>query len=349
MRKLKVLFIQPVLASYRDPMFKGLAKIFGGKLVVCAGKSTSEFGAVKPNGYGFIEVSWRSIGGVCVMPMKEMYDCFRSSYKIIHVADFKFLSLWVFLVLSFFFRKKIWLHGQGGYKKSGFLHRCVYTLSVAMSSGYICYSEYSRGCLEKVLPRRLHRKISVVENTLYIEPVKEVTDAKTSDIFYIGRLRDGCGLEVLLDAAQLAGVKVRVIGGGEDVYLECLKRRFQCAIFYGGVFGREEQLEIAKNCMLGAYGGDAGLSVVHYMAFGLPVLVHSSAGLHMGPEPTYVKDDVNGLMFERNNPASLAEKILVIKNDTDLRDRLARGALDTFNNLRVVSMEEKFANIIGRE
>ena len=343
----KLLFVQPILASYRDPLFKGLSKILSGGLGVCAGKSTSEFGAVVPEGYDFVEVNWSVLCGMHIMPLRTMIDCYRSSQKIIHVADFKYLSLWIYLVCSLMLGKKIWLHGQGGYKKTGLLHRCVYVLSVFMSSGYICYADYSRESLRKLLPRFLHRKISVVSNTLYLEPVEVVSKAQSSDIFYIGRLRSGCGLDILLEAARLSGVRVRIVGDGDASYINMLKEKYDCGVFYGGMFGREEQLDIAKCCMAGAYGGDAGLSVVHYMAFGLPVLVHESLVFHMGPEPTYVKNNVNGLNFKRGNPRSLANKITMLKDDKELCFRLANGALETFNDLRSITMEDKFASIIG--
>jgi glycosyltransferase involved in cell wall biosynthesis len=98
--------------------------------------------------------------------------------------------------------------------------------------------------------------------------------------------------------------------------------------------------------MAGAYGGDVGLSVVHYMALGLPVMVYGEIGKHMGPETSYIVDGLNGLVFERSNVDSLSEKISQLVNNKELRCSLVNGALDTFKSLQEPTMGAKFVKIM---
>lgn len=346
--KNRLLIIQPILASYREPLVKALSSYVCEEVVVCADKAGSSFGSVSGGGYTLIEAKWKNIGSIRYLPLSVVRKLFSGFDKCIHFADFKYLSLWLLLVWCFFSKKKMWLHGQGGYKKTGLVHRIVYFFSVYMSEGYICYTKYSSDCLKSILPVFLHKKVSVVENTLDIEPVERVPSRETHDLFYVGRVREDCGLVFLLEAALRAGVRVRVVGSGNASYLQYLADNFSNAEFYGKIFDRDEQLDIAKGCMAGAYGGDAGLSVVHYMAFGLPVIVHSDIRCHMGPEPSYIENGLNGIYFKRGDINSLVEAIDQIKNK-ELGERLSKGAMDTFKSLSIPSMAEKFLKIMEVE
>jgi len=341
-----LLIVQPILASYRVPLIDGLASHVSEDVLVCSDRQTSDYGDASISGGEFIEANFRALFAFKILSLKKFLMIFNRADCILHVADFKFSSLWLFIICCLFSKKKIFLHGQGGYKKSGLLHRTVYQCVVLLSDGYICYTHYSAAKLKSILPVFLHKKISVVENTLYLEPVDSILNCDSSDIFYIGRLREGCGLELLLEAAALAKVSVRIIGSGREEYRKMLESKYPNAKFYGGVFAREQQLEIAKGCLVGAYGGDAGLSVVHYMAFGLPVIVHSEIGMHMGPEPSYVEHNVNGLNFERGSVKSLSTAIDKLKEDSELRSKLAINSLNTFKALKEPSMHEKFIKIL---
>ena len=67
--------------------------------------------------------------------------------------------------------------------------------------------------------------------------------------------------------------------------------------------------DISVECRFGAYAGYAGLSVLHYMSLSLPVIVHSSLTMHMGPEPYSVIDGYNGFNFKRLDVVSLISAI----------------------------------------
>jgi len=345
-----LLIIQEILPSYRVPVFDRLAQEFKGRVTLLAGNSNSEFGSESGQNLSFklIDASWVKLLGMFKYDF-QVKKLWSQHDIVLHVADFKFLSLWLLLFKGCFTDKKLYLHGQGGYKKSGFLTRLVYFVAVFLCEGYICYTNYSKDALMNKLPKFLHRKISVCNNTLDIEPVGNVPERdERNSIFYIGRLRAGCEIEILLEAAIGASVKVEVIGAGCSNYLESLKNKYSAvATFHGAVFDEKKQKSIARNCMAGAYGGDAGLSVVHYMALGLPVIVHSDIDKHMGPEPSYVVDGVNGLNFTRNDVNSLTEKLKILVNDKGFCYRLAVESLDTFRSLGTPSMGERLAKILG--
>jgi glycosyltransferase involved in cell wall biosynthesis len=346
----RLLVVQEILPSYRIPVFNSLSIEWSGSLTLLAENNGADFGEVADQNIEFklVQALWVKLFGFFKYDWK-IIDLWRNNDVILHVADFKFFSLWLLLFASCFSNKKMYLHGQGGYKRKGLASNIVYSTVTFLCDGYICYTDYSKKELVKKLPKFLHEKITICHNMLDVNPVDYVPFTKPErSIFYIGRLRDGCAVEVLLDAAKIASVRVEVIGAGDPLYLDVLKNKYgTIATFHCAVFDEQEQKRIARNCIAGAYGGDAGLSVVHYMALGLPVIVHNDIKKHMGPEPSYVIDGINGLTFSRNSARSLAEKITLLTENEALRYKLAVGALNTFKELQSPSMGEKFSLIMG--
>lgn len=348
--KRKLLIIQPRLPSYRVTLFNELAELNHDNVTVFAGENTLDYGVNDESSFKFSyeQATWKRFLHLFSHDWATL-KLWRAHDVTLHFADVRFFSLWLLSFLSLFSSKRFYMHGQGGYKSRGLLVNCIYTALVFISDGYICYTEYSKTKMLSKIPRFLHKKVSVCANTLKLEPVTDVLEKNTENtLLYIGRLREGCDIDVLLSAASKANVKVKVIGIGEPGYMEAIRKKFaSTAIFYGAVFDEDEQRKIASTCMAGAYGGDAGLSVVHYMALGLPVIVHGDIDNHMGPEPSYVVDGYNGLVFERKNASSMAEKISVLVGDDNYRHKLALGALQTFNDLAKPSMAEKFMLLMG--
>lgn len=345
----KLLIIQEILPSYRVPVLEGIATITEGDVTVFTDYSSADFGTtdLNKNTFKHIKANWKKLFGIFKNDWKA-FELRNTHDVVLHGADFKFFTLWAFLFLNMFSNKKLYLNGQGGYKKDGIIVDIVYTVALFLCDGYICYTEYSRKALKEKVPRFLHKKITVSDNTLFIKPNEKINSSVSNTVFYIGRLREGCDIEILLEAAEIAGVHVNIIGAGDDEYLAELKSKYShLATFFGAVFSEDKQRDIAKNCFCGAYGGDAGLSVVHYMSLGLPVIVHRDISSHMGPEPSYVLDGINGLFFERGNVNDLAKKLRLLVKDKQIRELLADGALRSFEKLRTPSMSDKFVKIMG--
>ena len=351
---MSLLIVQPVLAPYRIPVFEELGRIFQSQPVVYADTGSKTFGIKDKGDFIFINAHWKKILGLCFTSFSMFIKLFYQCDKALHVADFKYVTIWISLILGVVLNKPVFLHGQGGYKKNSLLQKSIYTVSIFLSKGYLCYTDFSAIELKKRIPKSLHKKIFVVANTLYLEPVTSNAVKQKRDIAFIGRIRAGSEIEMLLSAVkevinkiERKDIKVHLVGEGDIALINKLKKQFDFAIFHGKAFDQREIVEGTKTCGMGVYAGDAGLSVVHYMALGLPVIVHSDIFNHMGPEPSYIKNNVNGLLFERNNVESLSEAISLLVEEKKLRMRLAVEALQTFNQLATPTMANKIAKIVG--
>lgn len=347
----KLFFFQPFMTKYRETFFHDMNKKCFGNFEIICGKTPDSFQSSSDYPFSVFKCETLNIVKFVYFngfPFKAMF-CKRNA--IIHFADFKYLSLYCCLFIKLLSGARLYLHGQGGYKKNSRIQSLVYTLFILFTNGYICYNKYCADQLKKKVPAFLHKKIHHVDNTLYLETVPDVNRSYSNKIAFIGRLRPRSGLEELLEAVclvrkEIPDVTVEIVGSGPDDYVSELRNKYDFARFHGAIYSENEIQDALADCAVGAYGGDAGLSVVHYMALGLPVVVHSKIESHMGPEPAYVIDNHNGLLFERSNINDLSNKMLMVLRDGSLRNSLAKNALDTFGKLSRPSMAEKFLDII---
>lgn len=75
------------------------------------------------------------------------------------------------------------------------------------------------------------------------------------------------------------------------------------------------------------YPGSVGLSILHAMSYGLPVIVHNNPE-HQMPEYEIMEDGNTGLCFKEDSVDSLVEKMVVMKEDSNLRNRMSKIAKD---------------------
>ena len=351
----KLMYIQPVIASYRMPYFLQVANQF--KTTYWAG-----CGAKK----GFLD-NYQSLR-VKNAPIIEFFDgkiCFQKNILsgffsskpnlVFMNANPRNISMWLLLVFAKMKGVKFLLHGQGLYHKPNpaYITRLMYRLLIMLSYQYVCYTKYSFESL-KFLPKSIQKKLIVAENTLINEtevpPFEKNQVAR--DILFIGRLREMVNLEALIEAVGIVNeklhvpVRLHVVGGGQDEgrYRSCYASR-QDVIFYGAIFDDHVIADISKKCLVGCYPGAAGLSVVHYMSLSLIPLVNRDMTSHMGPEPSYIVDGFNGVFFDMPTPSSIGDALIHILS-TDYPDEMIVNAYKTYINLNNPSYGDKLVSII---
>ena len=155
-------------------------------------------------------------------------------------------------------------------------------------------------------------------------------------VLFCGRLRRSppTGLDSTLQALRMLAdrqqdVRLVVIGSGEDqARLMSIAEDLGVSqrVRWLGALYDEDQLApwfLSARCLI--YPGSIGLTLMHSLAYGLPVVTHSYPQLH-GPEIYALRDGFNGLLFERGDVADMAEKLSVICSDSKLRATLAANA-----------------------
>lgn len=337
-----LLFVQPVLTSYRVHLFDDLANRFD-KVTVMAAQAGADYG-VKDKSYKFDlkQISWHRVLGFYSYPLSDYLKLAREHQFVVHFGDFKYLTLYYSLIARLIFGTKVFVHGQGGYKKDSLGKLIAYSALVFLANGYIAYNEYAANSLKQCLPRFLRSKVSYVNNSLYLKPVEAINKSPNLEIAYIGRLREGSHVEMLAQACKAASLRLNVVGMASPEEQQRLLQIHHDIIFHGALFDEEQIKNALKDCLAGAYAGDAGLSVVHYMALGLPVVVHSDIQRHMGPEPAYVINGVNGVLFQRGNVEALTKCFEKLRFDYKTRNDIASNSLDSYSKFRGSHMARDF-------
>ena len=346
-KKTKLLIVQPYLASYRVPIIKELARRWQVTLISSNPHQTSGFGNFqfddKDNVRHILVSEKKYLGGkVLYQPEVIMQLLFLKPEKIWIAANFHYISTIIAVFLARLVGAELFLHGHGFIhkEKNHYLTILFFKLAIFLSAGYICYTPSVRKSLANVgIPAQ---KLFIAENTLEIKSTLDPTKRFQNNmgILFLGRLRSDCDLELLVEVVEglrrktLEDINIQVIGGGD---LENLYRskygNLSWVKFHGIIFDQEQIASIAQLCLLGCYPGDAGLSVVHYMALSLPPVIHSTMQKHYGPEPSYVQDGHNGFFFEKNNRISLENVLSEVLFNQDLQKRVQIEAYNTYLQL----------------
>jgi glycosyltransferase involved in cell wall biosynthesis len=141
---------------------------------------------------------------------------------------------------------------------------------------------------------------------------------------YFGRLSKEKGVETLLAAHKgiSSEVPLKIVGTGP--LLESLQVRFPMAEFLGYKSG-EELNELIRNAAFvvvpSEWYENCSMVVLEAMAFGKPII-----GSRIGGIPEQVEDGETGFLFEMGKVTELAEKMLALAADKELRLRMGRAA-----------------------
>lgn len=99
------------------------------------------------------------------------------------------------------------------------------------------------------------------------------------------------------------------------------------ALFAGAVY---DENEIARWLLIAdvfVYPEAIGLSLYHAYGYGLPVITHSDYASH-GPEMGVFQEGLTGLTFEKSNVKDMADKIVFLLNNEEVRHCMSRAAND---------------------
>lgn len=139
-------------------------------------------------------------------------------------------------------------------------------------------------------------------------------------LLFIGRLTPQKKLEMLIEAhAELHATphKTNLLFVGEGSMKSILMNKVReygledFTTFYGASFDEatNHALITASDCCVAP--GEVGLTAIHSLMYGTPVISHSDAN-HQMPEFEAIIHGKNGALFERGNSADLRDKIIQV-------------------------------------
>ena len=240
------------------------------------------------------------------------------------------LSTWWVLVQRRLFRrdKRIYLWTHGWYGREGFAKKWIKRLFFGMADHVFTYGEYARG--QASLQGFDPSKITPIHNSLDHARQLRIREALTPEgiyskhfgndrptLIFIGRLTSVKRLDMILGALDILkkqglDYNLTIVGTGEKHReLEEKTQRLGLADrvwFYGPCFDEERNARLIYEADLCVSPGNVGLTSIHSMTFGTPVLSHDDFKWQM-PEFEAIRPGKTGAFFRHGDTEALARGI----------------------------------------
>lgn len=247
------------------------------------------------------------------------------------LGDYHCLSTWLFCLRArlFYRQKRLFFWTHGWYGKENCFERLLKKRFFKMANGGIfLYGNYARELMihEGFQPDKLF----TIHNSLAYEKQKSIRQQiSKSDIYtehfgndapvlmFVGRLTKVKHLDMILQAlGQLRDngttYNFVLVGDGEQrTSLEELSHEHgleQQVWFYGACYDEQQLSSLIYNADLCVSPGNVGLTAMHVMVFGTPVLTHNDFPYQM-PEFEAIHEGETGSFFKRGDVDSLAAAI----------------------------------------
>lgn len=350
---LNVLMLQPSLPGYRVAVFRELAARSGINLRV-AYSQVPNIPNATPDGFEAVTAPHRDLWikkytAVWHSPPPEYFnpewcDAFVTNWNTRYVS----LMPTVFKARAMQIPVVLWGHGFS--KHESLWRRRLRASMVKPADAVVTYNYAAADDLVQAgVPRN---KIFVALNSLDTTPVREASAAwraRPDDLaafraqhglndgpvlLFCSRLDPANRTDWLLSAAAELrrthpGLKVVVIGNGPaKPALEEQVRRLGLdgsVIFTGAIYQESDLAPWFLSATAFVYPTNIGLSILHAMAYGLPV-VTSDRLESQNPEIEALVPESNGLTFAHGSVSDLAGVIERLISEPQLRERLAANA-----------------------
>ncbi|MCS7180757.1 MAG: glycosyltransferase [bacterium] len=177
------------------------------------------------------------------------------------------------------------------------------------------------------IPRK---KIKVIPNGIELPEKKEKIDKDYIAIGAIGNLRKAKGYFYYIESAKLViekfkNVKFYIIGEGEmrEAILKKIKKENleEYFILTGYVENIYEYLKIFDIFVLSSLWEGCPVSLLESMGYGVP-----SIATNVGDVPYIIENGKDGFIVEKGNSEQIAEKIIKLIKDKNLREEIGNKA-----------------------
>lgn len=337
------------IPHYRVPVYNYLSRY----LDRCGFALTIAAGAIQQDSphavhFTFIQepLSTTSIGR---MIYRHQFDA------IILFVDLRHLYLFpTYLIAKGLLRRKMVWWGQGRNLlpvKSARLKDLAYTAEHALCDSIILYAEH----LKKYVDRRFHHKIFIANNTLCMESSYLAPERRggilakygirtTKNIICAGRLQRRKRLDHLVEAVKRmnrSDVGVILVGPDAEGVLPALASENVYAV--GPLYG-QDNLDLLSAADVYCLPGAVGLSIIDAFHCGLPFVTEEG---DESAEIMYLRDGINGFSVPRGDIDALADKLQLLLDDPDLRERFSEAArLEVTRNAHIDRLCEGFRDAL---
>ena len=264
------------------------------------------------------------LGGIAFLDVRK-YN------SIIAVGEIRNISIWILAIRMFLFHKtkKLYFWSHGMYGKENVIKRMIIKLFYRLPRGGVfLYGYYARELLiqQGISKNKLHVIHNSLDYNKHLEIRSKLSDTdiylkhfgnNRDTLIFIGRLTKVKRIDLLLKALALLKSKgliynLTIVGQGTEFdFLRNLVAELDIVSqvwFYGESYDEYINAQLLYSASLCVSPGNVGLTAIHALTFGCPVLTHNDFRWQM-PEFEAIKPGVTGDLYIANNIQSLAERI----------------------------------------
>jgi len=251
---------------------------------------------------------------------------FKPYKNYLLLGEYFCLSTWIILIFGRILGKRIFFWTHGFYGNESFFLKKLKFLFYGLSSGVFLYGNYSKSLMIKdgFNPLKLHvifnsldyqNQLLIRNNLNYGSVFTKKFNNKRHNIIFIGRLTKIKKLNMLLESLwrlrkSQINVNLTIIGEGpeKDLLINLDKNYNLDTWFYGASYNEDEIGNLIYNSDLCVSPGNVGLTAIHSLTFGTPVITHNKFELQM-PEFEAIEKGITGDFFEFDSVDSLTDTI----------------------------------------
>lgn len=264
------------------------------------------------------------------------------------LAESHSLTDYIFLGLARLKKKKVYVWTHGWYGKESRVEAALKKWMFRQVNGIFVYSNYGRNLMIKEgIPAE---KIFTIHNSLHYDQQKALREIiapsniyrvhfgnENPTIIFIGRLTKVKKLDMVVDA--IANLKAKdenynLVFVGDGVEKQNLEAKVnsmgmqQNVWFYGTCYDEKQNAELIYNADLCVSPGNVGLTAMHALVFGCPVITHNCFKWQM-PEFEAIQAGSTGDFFEMDNVDALTECIRKwFSEKSDKRDEVRQACFN---------------------
>jgi len=241
--------------------------------------------------------------------------------NIILLGELNVISNWLIAILSKYLKIEVIFWGHGLYGNEKLFKKFLRITFLKLADKHLLYGERAKEIMSK--NGFNSSNLFVVYNSLDFEKqnrhYKKLVNKSIKveneilKLIFIGRLTKNKRLDILIKAIRKAKkpIELNIIGEGEEKknLIELIKKyNLKFINFLGDIFDEgviSKKIYFSDLCVS---PGNVGLTAIHSLTYGTPVLTHNDFNFQM-PEAEALIENVSGIFFKKDDVNDLAMKL----------------------------------------
>ncbi len=273
----------------------------------------------------------------------SLYFALKQKFDLIHV-HWPFPHIIFGLIMKIIKRKPLICSFHGGeiifLENMFFFFKSIFKFLFKLADVYTTNSSFTKKKLLNIIGKNNENKIHIVPFgvTLGKEVKEGKREKRKTEILFVGRLIERKGVHILIEAFKEVNKRfpdVELVIAGDGPWREKLEElaknlNLKNKIFFRRHLGPEKLLREYREADLFVLPsihdkrGDTetlGVVLIEAMEFSIPVIATNVGGI-----PDVVKDGYNGLLVPEKDPDALADAIIKLIENKDLREKFTKNA-----------------------